>query len=146
MRNVKICFTPLLLFLLITTGYSQNISNGYYNCIESNSYIYVYNDTIILPYYCGMMYMCIEKGVIDNKRKWINFIPIPLNDRHPYAIYGNKKKKRMKFKYSEEVQRIEILFNFPFNNYWSKYVKTEEPCKNLRSGDAIEKHIRALMK
>ena len=145
MRNIKIYFT-LLLFLFTITGHSQNISNGYYNCLENRSYIYVYNDTIILPYYGGMITIIIAKGVIDNKRKWINFIPIEHKDRHPDAIYGNKKQKRMKFKYSEEDQRIEILFNFPSNHHWNKYVKTEVPHDIGRGQQAIEKHINDMKK
>ena len=146
MRNTYI-ITLLLPFLLTATGYSQNIPNGYYNRIEGRGkmYIYVHNDTIILPYTSGMMYISISKGVIDKKRKWINFIPIPVQDRHPAAVYSNKKQKKMKFRYFEEDQRIEILFNLPFNNYWNKYEKTEEPQYTGRSQPAIEKHINDLI-
>ncbi len=138
--------TLMLLFLLRATGYTQNIPNGYYNSTDGRNriFIYVHNDTIILPYASGMMYASIDKGVIDKKRKWINFIPIPIQERLPYAIYSNKKQKRMKFKYFEEDQRIEILFNLPFNNYWNKYIKTEEPYNMGRSQPAIEKHINDL--
>jgi hypothetical protein len=51
----------------------------------------------------------------------------------------------MKFKYFEEGQRIEILFNLPFNNYWNKYEKTEEPQYKGRSQPAIEKHINDML-
>jgi hypothetical protein len=140
--------TLLLLFLLTATGYSQNIPNGYYNLIddESGLYMYVYNDTIILPHYCGMMYLCIDKGVIDKKRKWINFIPIPKQDRLPNAVYRNNKQKRMRFKYFEKERHIEILFNLPYNNYWNKYEKTEIPRYTATSHTAIEKHINYLKK
>jgi hypothetical protein len=143
----KINIIALLLFFLFSTrGYSPNIPNGYYNCIDRNGmYIYVHNDTIILPFANGMMYVAIRKGVIDKKRKWINFIPILIQERSPYAVYDNKKQKRMKFKYFEEGQRIEILFNLPFNNYWNKYEKTEEPQYKGRSQPAIEKHINDML-
>jgi hypothetical protein len=138
--------TLSLFFLLTAKGYSQNIPNGYYNRIDSKSriFMYVHNDTIILPYASGMMYESIRKGVIDKKRKWLNFIPIPEQDRLPNAFYSNKKQKKMKFRYFEEDQRIEILFNLPFNNYWNKYIKTEEPQYSGRSQSAIEKHINDL--
>ena len=137
----------LLLFLFSTWGHSQNIPNGYYSRVDDRSgmYMYVNNDTIILPYACGMMFVCIEKGVIDKKRKWINFIPIPQQDRLPNAVYSNEKQKKMKFRYFEKYQRIEILFNLPFNNYWNKYIKTEGPQYNGRSQSAIEKHINDML-
>jgi hypothetical protein len=138
--------TLLFLFLLKIKGYSQDIPNGYYNLIDDRSgmYMYVHNDTIILPHSCGMMYVCIDKGVIDKKRKWINFIFIPEQERLPNAVYSNKKQKKMEFRYFEEYQRIEILFNLPYNNYWNKYEKTEKTQYTGRSHSAIEKHIKDL--
>ena len=141
----KITMIALLFLFLFSTGYSQNIPNGYYNRIDSKIFLYVHNDTIILPSASGMMYACIDKGVIDKKRKWINFIPIPIQERSLYAVYNNKKQKRMKFRYFEEDQRIEILFNLPYNNYWNKYRKTELPYDMGRSQQAIDKHINEMM-
>ena len=138
MGKKKIVFLLLLFILLTQIGYSQNICNGYYNSIENDTYIYIHNDTIILPYYSGMIGISMLKGVIDNKKKWVNFIPV--GDRYPSVFYHDKHK-RMKFKYFEENQSIEILFNMPFNKHWNKFVKTEKPHENKRFQQSIEKHI-----
>lgn len=129
MHNIKFFVPFLILFLHTVAGFPQNISNGYYNSTQNDTYIYVYNDTIMLPYYGGMMKITILKGVIDNKRKWIKFIPV--KDKSLFAFYHDKHKK-MKFRYLEEEQSIEILFNLPYNKNWNKFVKVEKPHKNKR--------------
>ncbi len=138
----------MFLLLFGAIGHSQNIPNGYYNLVGSINKIslFVHNDTIILPVANGMMYAAIDIGVIDKKKKRINFIVIPVEERSPYAVYGNKKMKSMRYKYFEEDQRLEILFNLPFNNYWNIYIKTDEPYKLGRSQGAVDKHINDLTK
>jgi hypothetical protein len=231
--------------------YPQYVANGYYNSIKNNTYIYVYNDTIILPYYSCIMGISILKGVIDKKRKWINLIPVKDKMESSYSIvekkknddvsilrfslygyftgtmfgewydgsslanetflrcylvyttpqnklveeyhnlifngkyfeislpsdlfinaeltvrgsgkyvtvpilkdtllfvdivkspsvYYHDKQKRMKFRYSEDDQSIDILFNMPYNKQWNKFVKAEKPHENKRYQQAIEKHI-----
>lgn len=58
----KIKISVLLLFLVSSKCYSQKISNGYYNNIENKTYLFVHNDTIILPFYSGMMYINIQNS------------------------------------------------------------------------------------
>jgi len=89
MHNLRLFFTQLLL-LLTTTTYSQKIDNGYYNNINRGYYIYVRNDTIMLPYNSGMIGLSILKGVIKDK-KWINFIPIKNKMESSYNIVEKKK-------------------------------------------------------
>lgn len=251
---MKIYFILLLLFAISTTSYSHKIPNGYYNSVNSGTYVYIYNDTIILPYHSGVISVSILKGVIDNK-KWINFIPVKNKIESRYEIvtqekndsvsilrfnlcssngeivsnaydgrYGkrvahlyefgaglgcklayttpqnvlikkdtflifngkyfeitlpssnfvnanltieggkyvtvpilkdsliyinvvqapfvfyNDKWKRMKYRYSEQEHSIEILFNFPFNKEWNKYIKTDKPY-DIRDKWAVEKCI-----
>ena len=93
-----------------------------------------------------MMHDAIDIGVIDKKKKKINFIVIPVEERSPYAVYGNKKMKSMRYKYFEEDQRLEILFNLPYNNYWNIYIKTDEPYDIGWTQRAIDKHINDLTK
>jgi len=254
MSNFKIYFI-LLSFLFTAKAYSQNIPNGYYNNTENKTYLYVHNDTIILPSFSGTIGITILKGVIDKKRKWIDFIPVKDKMESSYNIVEQKKsdrisilrfnlysyftrtllsdwydgssvangtylrcalvyttpenrlvkkdtslifngkyfeiglsndlfisaeltvrsggkyitvpilrdtflfvdviqsppvfyddkEKRMKFKYSEEDQRIEILFNFPFNNHWNRFVKAEEPLGIGSHKFAMYKHINDLI-
>ena len=91
MRREYMYIILLLLFLLTTTGYSQKIINGYYKRDRGDIYLYVQNDTIILPYATGTMGIGILKGVIDNKRKWINFIPVKDKMESSYSIVEKKK-------------------------------------------------------
>lgn len=61
----------------------------------------------------------------------------------PFVFYPNKQK-RMKYRYSEKDQQVEILFNFPFNKNWEKFIKAEKS-HNHRHQQSIEKHINDMI-
>lgn len=249
MNNLKIYITLLLLLSLPTVACTQKVANGYYNNINNDTYIYVYNDTIVLSFYSGTMGVTILKGVIDNIKGRINFIPIDDKMESRFSIvekkrndsvsilrfnlydyftgklssawydgsslvnetllgcllvytthqnkvvkesrrlifngkyfeislpsdlfinaeltifghsksvtvpifkntllfvdivqaplvYYDDKHKRMKYKYSDDAQRIEILFNMTHNNSWNTFKKVEKPHEN-RFQKSIEEH------
>jgi len=65
------------------------------------------------------------------------------------SVHYYDNEKRMRYKYSEKDQSIEILFNIPSCRdckQWIKYVKTEKPHNNKSFYQLIEKHINDMKK
>jgi hypothetical protein len=155
MHNLKLYLTVVFLFLLRELGISQIITNGYYNCTEYKTFIYISKDTIIIPFYNGTMSVNILKGVFDHK-KWINFIPIKNKLEVKYYLVENigndtmsipfspilyiDKHKRMKYKYLDGKQILNIRFNFPFDNTWHQFDKTNKSFE-MSYQQLIEKHF-----